>query len=53
MSRDILETLLASDSNVVNVAASMVTMTVIKSGPFSRIKGASTRLMQAKGTSGV
>ena len=50
LNRDIAEVPWASERNVVNVASSMVTAPLIKSGPCSGKRGASTRLVWAKST---
>ena len=52
INRDVGETPLRSDKIVVNVAPSMLTMPLIKSGPGSGMKGASMRSSWAKSTSG-
>ena len=50
--RDVVETPLWSDNKVVNVASSMVTTPLIKSGPCSGTRGASMREFWAKSTFG-
>ena len=50
LSRDIAEVLRSSDRNVVNMASSMVTAPLIKSGPCSGKRGASTSLVWTKST---
>ena len=52
LNRDVVETPLWSDNKVVNVASSMVTTPLIKSGPCSGMRGASVRCSWAKSTSG-
>ena len=51
LNRDIAGDPRASDRNVVNVATSMVMAPLIKSGPYSGKRGASTLLEWAKSTS--
>ena len=53
LNRDVVETPLWSDNRVVNVASSMVTTSLINSGPCSGMMGASMRGPWAKSTSGV
>ena len=52
LNRDVVETPLWSDNRVVNVASSMVTTPLIKSGPCSGMRDASMRDPLAKSTSG-
>ena len=52
LNRDFVETPLWSDNKVVNVASSMVTTPLTRSGPCSDMKGASIRCSWAKSTSG-
>ena len=52
LNRDVVETPIWSDNNVVNVASSIVTTPPIKSGPGSGMRGESMRWPWAKGTSG-
>ena len=52
LNRDVVETRLWSDNKVVNVASSMVTTPLIRSGPCSGMRGASMRCPWAKSTSG-
>ena len=52
LNRDVVETPLWSDNKVVNVASSMVTTPLIRSGPCSGVKGALMRCSWAKSTSG-
>ena len=50
LNRDVAETPLWSDNQVVNVASSMVTTPPIRSGPRSGMRGASMRCSWAKST---
>ena len=50
LNRDFVEVPRASDRNVVNVASSIVTAPLIKSGPCSGKRGALARLVWAKST---
>ena len=43
---------LVSDGKVVNVTSSIVTTPLIKSGPFTDMKGSSVRVVLVKRTSG-
>ena len=52
LNRDVVETPLWSDNRVVNVASSMVTTPLIKSGPCSGMRGVSVHGPCAKSTSG-
>ena len=52
LNRDVVETPLWSDNKVVNVASSMLTTPLIRSGSCSGMKGASMRRSWAKSTSG-
>ena len=52
LNRDVVETPLWSHNKVVNVASSMVTTLLIRSGPYSGMRGASMRCSWAKTTSG-
>ena len=52
LNRDVVETPLWSDNKVVNVASSMVTTPMIRSGPCPGMRGASMRCSWAKSTSG-
>ena len=51
LNRDIAEVPRASDRNIVIMPSSMATAPLIKSGPYSSKRGASTPLLWAKGTS--
>ena len=52
LNRDVVETPPWSGNKVVNVASSMVTTPLIRSGPCSGMRGASMRCSWAKSTSG-
>ena len=52
LNRDVVETPPWSGNKVVNVASSMVTTPLIRSGPCSGMRGASMRYSWAKRTSG-
>ena len=52
LNRDVVETPLWSDNKVVNAASSMVTTPLIKSGPYSGMRGASMSCSWAKSLSG-
>ena len=52
LNRDVVETPLWSDNEVVNVASSMVTTPLIRSGLCSGMRGTSMRCSWAKRTSG-
>ena len=52
LNRDVVETPLWSDNKVVNVASSIVTTPLTRSGPCSGMRGASMRCSWSKSTSG-
>ena len=52
LNRDVVKPPLWSDNKLVNVASSIVTTPLIRSGPCSSLRGASMRCSWAESTSG-